>query len=420
MTLTAAVDRKLARAGSPSTRYVLVTVRAPAAPARDDRLPVNVGLVLDRSGSMNEQRKFPLARKAVERALAMLRSDDRFALVVYDDSVDVLAASTRATADAKRFALERLASIEPRGSTDLCSGWLRGCEQIAARLRDEEVSRCLILTDGLANHGIVDREEIALHAGELRVRGVRTSTFGVGADFDERLLHDMALEGGGNFYFIKEANQITELLTSELGEALEVTIRRASLCVELPEGADAAPLSRFRSERGAGSLRVELGDLVSEQELIAVLKIELPRGTVGDRIAVRIALQGDGDYLAEESSTRIEWTYATHEQNDLQPRNTDVDRAVARLYAARARTEAVEANRAGDFDRSRAILRGVAARILTYGSNDPEMRDVAHALTSEERVYGNPMDAMSLKSAYYGAAMVARARDDVGKARRGS
>ena len=166
---------------------------------RCERLPLNVAIVLDRSGSMGDDRKFTLAREAIQQALDMLRPEDRCSLVVYDTQIDVLTPSSFATAEVKHATLTRLENVGPRGGTDLGGGWLRGCEQVAEFLENERVSRCLLLTDGLANHGITDRDALAHHAGELRRRGVVTSTFGVGADFDERLLRDMAHEGGGSF-----------------------------------------------------------------------------------------------------------------------------------------------------------------------------------------------------------------------------
>src|ERR1043166_136110 len=196
-TFSVRTDRSLIREAGSSTRYVLARIVAPAATERGHRTPVNVSLVLDRSGSMADARKFTLAREAVESALRMLRPEDRFSLVVYDTEIDVLWRSGLATEEAKRTALRALSDIAPRDNTDLAAGWLRGCEQVAEFLDRERVSRCLLLTDGLANHGICDRGTLAEHASGLRSRGVTTSTFGVGADFDERLLRDMAHSGGG-------------------------------------------------------------------------------------------------------------------------------------------------------------------------------------------------------------------------------
>ena len=106
MTMTIRTDRQLIRAGASSARFVLVDLVAPEAPQRGERLPVNVALIVDRSGSMAGARKFTLAREAVEQALRMLRAEDRFTLVVYDSEVDLLAPSAHATPNAKRRALE--------------------------------------------------------------------------------------------------------------------------------------------------------------------------------------------------------------------------------------------------------------------------------------------------------------------------
>ncbi len=164
--------------------------------------------------------KIRLAKLAVEESLARLHDDDRFAIVVYDDVIDVVFPSTRATADARRAALARLGEIDARGSTNLGEGWLRGCEQVALAL-STRASTGLLLTDGLANVGITDRDELARHAGELRARGVSTTTFGVGEDFDEVLLQAMADAGGGHFYYIANAAAIRDHVTSEVGETLE-------------------------------------------------------------------------------------------------------------------------------------------------------------------------------------------------------
>ena len=420
MTMTMRTDRQLIRAGASSARFVLVDFIAPDAPQRTERLPVNVALILDRSGSMSGARKFELAREAVQQALRMLRPEDRFSLVVYDDTVDVLARSRPATPDAKRRALEALAAVGPRGSTDLCAGWMRGCEQVAEHLVEEGIARALLLTDGLANSGTTDREVLAQHASELRARGIATSTFGVGEDFDERLLRDMAHEGGGNFYFIETPTQIPDLLTSELGEALEVVARGAALEITLPRGARAEPLNRFRHSRGddTNSLRVELGDLASGQEVRVVIRVQHAPGEIGDRAVVRMALVAQGEVM-RRSEGMVAWTYATHAENDAQPRDREVDREVALLFAARARAEATEANRRGDYGRARRVLEGTAARIRDYAGADSTMQGIALSLREETVVYAEQaMSPMMLKSAMFAAEAVGKGRDSMGKARR--
>jgi len=420
LAFSARTDRSLIRAGARSTRYVLVQLTAPAADRHAEPRPVNLALVLDRSGSMEYERKFDLARQAVERALRALRPIDRFSLVVYDDSIDVLTPSTPAGHEAVSRALESLAGVGPRGSTDLGSGWLRGCEQVAEFLDGGSIDRCLLLSDGLANRGITDRHALAEHAGELQRRGVMTSTFGVGGDFDERLMRDLAHEGGGNFYFIESAHDIPRILSSELGEALEVTVRSAVLQVVLPAGADAEPLHRFRSRRvtGDNELHIELGDLVSNQELAVVVRVTFAPGAEGEQATVRLAMPGDG-LLDDRAEAELTWRYASHAANDSQPRDRVVDREVAKLYAARARADATEANRHGRLGEARRCLERTAARIETYAAGDVELMNTARMLCeSVSHFADSAMSPMGLKASMFAAEATRKARGPDGTARR--
>jgi Ca-activated chloride channel homolog len=279
------------------------------------------------------------------------------------------------------------------------------------------VSRVLLLTDGLANHGITDRRELARHAAELRQRGVSTSTFGVGADFDERLLRDMSHEGGGNFYFLENARQIPDLITSELGEALEVVMPRAVIEMEIPRGGDAEVLNQFRSSTGDNMLRVELADIVSSQEVELIVRFNFDRGEVGGHVSTRAyLLSGDG---ATIRSDEIQWTYASHADNDRQSRDREVDRHVAELYASRARADATEANRHGDFAAARRVIERTVERIRQYAGNDPALNTIWMELARERPRYDEAvMERMEMKRAYYQADMGMKGRVADGKARR--
>ncbi|MBA3672419.1 MAG: VWA domain-containing protein [Gemmatimonadaceae bacterium] len=421
MNLSLRTDRELLRTESRSTRYLMVSVTAPTAEARASRVPVHVALVLDRSGSMDGERKFALAREAVEQSLAMLRPEDRFTLVVYDTEVDVLSSDVQASAEATRAALRKLAAVGPRGGTDLHAGWVAGVAPLAARLADDVVSRVLLITDGLANAGITEHPALVAQAAEFRRCGVATSTFGVGADFDERLLRDIAHEGGGNFYFIETPAQIRDLLTSELGEALEVTVRGAALELVLPAGCEATPLNHLRHSRSASheGIRVELGDLVSGQELTTVIRLRFASGTPGSTASanVRVVDRDEGTLHGAES---VSWRYAPHADNDEQPRDRVVDREVATLYAARARAEATEANRDGDLARAREIIERTVRRIRSYAGRDAALKSIWRALQDEIGQYAeHVMSAMAIKSSFFVAESAAKGRDSSGKARRG-
>ena len=422
MTLSIQTDRSLIRAAARSTRYVLVSLDAPPAPSAPPAPPApsNLSLVLDRSGSMSGE-KLALAKQATENALRLLSPADRFSLVAYDDTIQVVNPSTLATPEAVRQAIIALSHIEPGGSTDLCGGWMRGCEQIALHQAHVGINRCLLLTDGLANHGTTSHDELVRIAGDLASRGVQTTTFGVGADFDERLLRDMAQAGQGHFYFIETAAQIPDLLASEVGEALDVVARRAVLRIALPQGASADCLNGYRQVRvqGDNELHVELGDLVSAQQVEVVIKLVMPLASgLSDQVTVGFWL-ADADGTLGTMSQDVRWTFADHAANDRQARNRIVDRAVATLYAARARAEASEHNRHGDFLRARHVLTATARRIRSYAGDDAELNRIADQLLRDVETFAErTMGSLQRKAAFYAAEATLKFRDSEGRARR--
>ena len=416
MKITVKSERRLARAAGQSVRYVHAMLTAPEAPRRPGRSPINVALVLDRSGSMGGE-KIMLARKAVERALEMLHPDDRFSLVVYDNVVDVLMESAFCTADTRREALKRLAQIDARGSTDLSSGWLSGCEQVARFLESGAIGRCLLLTDGLANQGITDADQLVQHAHELRQRGIVTSTFGVGADFDERLLQRMADAGAGHFYFIESAVQISDLLTSELGEALEVVARAVTVAAEAPAGVRVELLNPWPTQGNGNGVVVTLGDVVSAQEISLVFKVTLPAGAEGSAITVAFRAADQDGPIAGASAVQ-EWVLASRDANKEQPRELAVDEAVANIYAARARDLALEANRRRDYAAAGRVIQATAQKILSYAGDRPSLLAIAAGLLAEVPRVEERMSAMSMKEMHSDSYAAMRSRDAAGKARR--
>jgi Ca-activated chloride channel homolog len=409
-------DRPLI-ANDSRTRYVLATVVAPEGAARE-RPPVNLGLVLDRSGSMGGK-KIRLAKDAAVAALRRLDARDRFSLVTYDDHIDVvvpsLAASGRAVADAVRAIM----AIEARGSTDLCGGWLRGCEQVALGQTPDAVTRVLLLTDGLANHGVTDVDQIIGHAGELRRRGVSTSTFGVGEDFNEHLLGPMADEGGGHFYLVEHGEQIPQMLETEVGEALEVTLRGAQLRVGPAGVAQVAPLARFPTRRDGDDWVIDLGDLASLQELSVPMRVAFPSGGIAGAVGsgVRLSLSVSGASTSPATADVV-WTIVNGPEVGAQARNRRVDHAVAHAYAALARREAGRLNGDGDFSGARHQLTRAAGRILGYAGDDAELIGLAGQLRQDAVDHEERLSSADRKARYMGTEALLKGRNASGGSRR--
>ena len=419
MTLHVQTDRTLVRTAGRSVRYVLLSFAAPEARHASVRDPINVTFVIDRSGSMGGS-KIRLAREAVVQALRMLKATDRFSVIAYDHEVDVLVPSTLAGSEALRNAVSQVEGLQARGNTDLGAGWLQGCEQLATWHQPGQTARCLLLSDGLANHGITSRAELARHAAELRERGITTSTMGLGADFDEHMLEGLSTAGAGHFYYIDAPVQIADCLTGELGEALEVVAHDATVSILASDGLKVTTLNRFHvQEDGAGRFSVRVGDLVSRQELSLVVRLEFPAGADG-RTARAVFGVSDARGALDERDTDILWTFADPPANDTQPRNLVVDRAVAALYAAQAQAEALVLNRAGNFTAAKARLEATRRRIGQYAGDDAALRKIVERLEERDAVYAMPMSAVRSKSEHFQSLNIARMRKADGSARRRS
>jgi Ca-activated chloride channel family protein len=420
VTLKVRPDRTLIRPLSRSQRFLLVDITAPPSDRRTERSPVNLAFVLDRSGSMDGQ-KIQLARRAVEEGIRRLDARDRFTIVSYDDQIDTVVESTPASAEAKHNALARLAAIDARGSTNLAEGWLRGCEQVARHSRSTQIDRCLLLTDGLANVGITDRAELERHASEIAERGVTTSTFGVGVDFDEQLLEGLATNGRGNFRYIEGAVQIPDFITSEVGETLDVVARGVTLEVETEPGVLVDTLGTFKAYTVGARTVVELGDLVSEQRVDLVLRLSFPYGEIGRSTGVRLTVRDrDGVLDRVAGVADVAWQYADNAANDAQPRDRDVDLAVATRFAAKARLEAVALNKGGQFGPASDRLAAVGRRIRRYAGSDVRLRALADELEQQTVAYSAPVAPMVLKQTHFASVNARMSRDPMGGAWRRS
>jgi Ca-activated chloride channel homolog len=413
--ITVRTDRRLVRAVHHSTRYALVEVVAPPATAEHVRPRVNVAFVLDRSGSMGGS-KIDLAKRAVIEGIERLASDDRFAVVMYDDKIDVVADSRAASSETKQRAIADIRPVDARGSTNLGDGWLRGAEQVASHQEPGAINRVLLLTDGLANQGITSPAELIRHASELRARGVSTSTFGVGEDFDETLLGGMADAGGGAFRFIGGAGKIPGLIGSEVGELLEVTAKAVELRIAGPDGIRVEPLGTFSFDREPRGGILHVGDLVAEQLVRLTLKLEFPLGEPGREIGVEFAVRDQSGRL--DASTTLTWAFAPGDANDRQPRDREVDRVVARTYADRALRDAVDLNRRGAWDEAKAMLGKVAKRVRSYAGDDDILRGIVAELERESEAWAMQRTEMDRKVRYAASAYALKSRAPMGEAER--
>ena len=200
VTLTYQLNRLLIPANQACDRYAMFSLQAPQVQKTTQRLPVNLSLIIDRSGSMGDN-KLEYVKEAAIHVIRLLSPEDRLSVITYDDEVKVVAPNQALSQNVRQDLIAKIRAIRTGGMTNLSGGWFTGCEQVANFMNSDYLNRALLLTDGLANQGVTDQEELVMHAKQFRKRGITTTTFGVGSDFNQFLLESIADNGGGHFHY---------------------------------------------------------------------------------------------------------------------------------------------------------------------------------------------------------------------------
>src|SRR5262249_15632597 len=182
------------------------------------REPLNLAVVFDRSASMNVDSKIGFVRKAGHILADNLTPQDHVALIAYNHEVQVLVAMHAVVN--REYLHHRIDELVATGDTNISGGLLEGCAQVEKRLREPGQHHVILLTDGLANRGITDVRALVSLVERARQRGMGVTTVGVGADFNETLLTQMAHAGGGHYAYAANADQIPTAIEQELGSLL--------------------------------------------------------------------------------------------------------------------------------------------------------------------------------------------------------
>jgi Ca-activated chloride channel family protein len=372
-----------------------------------DRRPLTLALVLDRSGSMHGE-KLRMAKRAALAALDQLDERDRMALVVFDDQIDTIQPAMPVTSDIKAHARAELARIEARGNTALHEGWLTGCNAIVeerAPAGDHGLARCFLLTDGLANVGTTAPEQIASQAGGIRHRaGVGTSTFGIGEDYNEALLAQMAAAGGGEFYHLRSPDEIARTFIGELGELLGVAAGNARLEIETLAGVNVEVLGAYHLLPADGARRlVVIGDLLSGEERHIIVRFGFPARDNEDACPVRARLV----WTASDAEQRTEWQelpfqFAAHAACQTERPDPEVMRWVRLDQAESAQREALRQSERGDWQGAQATIKAAALAIGEHANDDPELRARLKELQEfDSELAHGPLPSLRAKEAYY-------------------
>ena len=331
--------------------------------------PLNLTLVLDRSGSMAGQKIADL-RQAARLTLDRLGPDDLVSIVVFDDTVDVLAAA-RPAAD-KAALLAQIARIDERGGTQMSLGLQAGLAQARAGLGPDRVSRLILLTDGETWDDEARCRELAQTAGQL---GAPITALGLGDEWNQALLTDLADLSGGNWEFIDTPDRILEAFGRVVVTMQRTLVTNATLILRLVRGVSARgvwrvqPLIDRLSARAIGErdVQVALGDLQREGQSVLIELALPPRGAGDYRLAqaeVNYDIPGGG--AGQKATADIVFPFVA-DPTAATAVNGAVMNTVERVTAFKLMTRALDEREAVDSRQRTQRLRAAATRLLDAG-----------------------------------------------------
>lgn len=337
-----------------------------AMPQRESprRRPVNMAIVLDRSGSMAAEGKMENARAAVSALLDNLRPDDILSLVAYDDVVDVIRPADRVGRSTGRIKAV-VQEITPRGWTNLGAGMTEGFRQTGRNTDREYTNRVILVSDGLANQGITDPRRLGKIARTYRSKGISLTTIGVGLEYDENLLVALSDQGGGNYYYLESARNLTAVLRHEFERLSTVLAQNAVIEITLGRGVVLHDAIGYEVERDGRTVRIPVGDLYGNDTRELMLEVDVPRGEgmltvlegrlVSDRgpdgAVVSTVFSSSVRYSADAGSVEKERDMHVQAEADIAVSTRKVDRAM-------------EALDQGDASRASEMLAGARTELL--------------------------------------------------------
>ncbi|MDD5260891.1 MAG: VWA domain-containing protein [Methylacidiphilales bacterium] len=347
------------------------------------RMPINLALVLDHSGSM-EGAKIEKARQAACVAISQLSADDIFSLVIFDDSVEVLIPPQKVR---NPEALKRIVRrISPGGSTALYAGVQAGASQLRKFLSDDQVNRVILMSDGLANVGPSSPASLAELGRSLHEDGIQVTTIGLGDDYNENLMVALAEASHANYYYVQDSEKLPGIFAEELGCIKNIVARNIRIIIELPDGV--TPISiighpeiSFENRRA----EIPLSELYSAQQRSFLIRCRLDKPSRDTQQLADVQINFQDPDFKEVQNVRQKASVQLTDKREASDKslNAEVLKEAALSRNAETREQALALADAGKAKDASDLLRNQAAvnKSLPAPAQSPELSAATSSLT---------------------------------------
>lgn len=377
LTLNARPAYSVLKADEKQTAWMRVGLTGFHLKPEGQRAPINVAIVLDRSGSMQGE-KIEKARDAAINALDLLKPTDIVSIIAYDTDVSVLVPATKLTD--KEQVVGVIRGIQANGNTALFGGVSKGAAEVRKFLDEKHVNRIILLSDGLANVGPSSPGELGELGTSLKKENISVSTLGLGSGYNEDLMVNLAGQSGGNHQFIENASELASIFRREFDEALSVVAQEIDLKIEIPEGIRPVRVLGNAADINGQSVVTRLAQVYSDQQKHVVIEVEIPAtlavaGTDGNDGAKSVALARVAVSYANmysHKSESLEGSIAVSFSSDAEKVKASRDIAVmadvVALLANERNKLATQFLDQGDIEACRRTLQENASYLSTNGA----------------------------------------------------
>lgn len=347
-----------------------------------ERPPVNIAIVIDKSGSMSGS-KLEQAKEAAIMAVERLGSNDYVSIVAYSDQVEVLIPPSQVT-NHTEFR-HRIRELRSGGQTALYAGTKRGIHELEEFLDANRVNRVILLSDGMANVGPSSPSELEALGRMAGKKGISITTIGIGLGFNEDLMTKLAYASDGNHAFVKNERDLVDIFNKEFGDVLSVVAQDVEIIIECEDGFRPIRILGRTATIEGQKIRLKMNQLYSAQEKQLIIEAEIEKELQeGPRPFAKVTI----DYRSMADKSRMKLKGAA-EANFTKSKslaegtiNKRVMSSVVEQIATERNEEAVTLRDKGMVEKAKKVLQENAAYLTREaenlgGSYAPELNKLA-------------------------------------------
>lgn len=235
--------------------------------------PLNLALVIDSSGSMADPDKMPYVKQSLRLFLESLQPNDIVSIVTYSDEAQLLLPA-QPLGDG-RWVQATIERLQPDGSTNLHAGMMLGFAEANRNFDIRRNNRVILLTDGIANAGVTDSERIIADALNYNEQGIYLSTIGLGLEFNDALLSELAHQGQGGYSFVDSAQEMERIFREHVAGLKQRAASDISLTISPAPGVRLVSITGLEGLPPADGVSIPRPPLGSGDSSVVLAQLEV-------------------------------------------------------------------------------------------------------------------------------------------------